>query len=51
MTGTDFIKDKSQKELDDKSIKVDSKQLDALLELKFKAYLAEDKKLSDKYKV
>ncbi|MFZ2151141.1 MAG: hypothetical protein WAZ12_05200 [Candidatus Absconditicoccaceae bacterium] len=49
VAGPDFIKDKSQKEFDDKSIKVDSQQLDALLELKFKTYIAEDKAISAKY--
>jgi len=49
VAGPDFIKDKSQKEFDDKSIRVDSQQLDALLELKFKTYIAEDKAISEKY--
>ena len=49
MAGPDFIKEISQNELDSKSIKVDSKQLDDLLEIKFKADFLEAKKTTDKY--
>jgi len=50
MAGTDFIKEVSQNDLDSKGIKISSKQIDDLLELKFKASFLEDKKIVDKYK-
>jgi hypothetical protein len=44
-----YIKEINQSDLDAKSIKIDSQQLDALLELKFQTYIAQDNDISRKY--